>query len=44
MKQHVFFNNQRLHAAPGCKSPVQHKTEPGFPLRIHFSCQLFLDR
>lgn len=25
------FNNQRQHAVLGCKSPVQYRTEPGFP-------------
>ena len=26
-----YFNNHRLHAALGYKSPVQYKTELGFP-------------
>ena len=26
-----YFNNQRLHAALGYKSPVQYRTELGFP-------------
>ena len=32
LEQYVhYFNNQRLHAALGYKSPVQYKTELGFP-------------
>lgn len=32
LDQYVYyFNNQRLHAALGYKSPVQYKTELGFP-------------
>ncbi len=27
----LYFNNHRWHAALGYKSPVQYKTEPGFP-------------
>lgn len=27
----IFFNNQRRHAASEYKSPVQYKTELGFP-------------
>ena len=25
-----YFNNQRIHAVLGYKSPGQHKTEPGY--------------
>ena len=32
LDQYVFFfNNQRWHAALGYKSPVQYRTELGFP-------------